>query len=466
MSFPSLPEEFFRPQSVAIVGATKKSGFGGGIPAFLKKNGYGDRLYLVNPRETEIDGLPVYRSVKDIPRAIDLAVIIVPKTQVHSVITDCIEKKIRAIILETAGFGETGPEGAALEDNIKELLSGTGTRLIGPNCVGLVNPHDRFASTEVAFDEIQPGNVGVIAQSGVFGNIVADWAPSQELALSSLVTIGNRIDVDETDMLYHFGADERTDVIVLYLEGAKNGARFMKAAREVALKKPVVVYKSGRTELGKKAAASHTGSMSGDDALYDAFFHQSGVIRAATFQELFDIARVFSREPLMQGTNISVVTTSGSLGVMAVDAAFQLGLQFPELGPDTKAAVREHAPAWMNVKNPLDVGPSGLFGIALEAALKDEHVQGVIAIPVIPGEIIKSFVKAGIDPSLMFGDPEKIRKSVSKKPVLVYTVGSTFWMKLIKDLLGPHVTMVSSPETAAKALWALHRYRLFREKSK
>jgi len=465
MPFPSLPEEFFRPRSVAIIGATKKAGFGSGIPAFLKRNGYGDRLYLVNPRETEIEGLPVYRRVIDIPHSIDLAIIIVPKEHVHAVIRDCLEKEIRAIILESAGFSETGPEGAVLEEGIERLLRGSGARLIGPNCVGLINPHDCFASTEVDFDEIRPGNVGVIAQSGVFGNIVADWAPSQGLALSGLVTIGNRIDVDESDMLYHFGADERTDVIVLYLEGAKNGQRFMKAAREVSLKKPVLVYKSGRTEVGKKAAASHTGSLSGDDVLYDAFFHQSGVIRASTFQELFDLARVFSREPLMKGPNISVVTSSGSLGVMAADAAFQLGLQFPDLGPDTVAAVRGHAPAWMNVKNPLDVGPSGLFGVALEAALRDKQVSGVIAIPVIPGTIIKSIVDAGIDPAFMFGEAEKIRKAAPEKPVLIYTVGSNFWVQLVKDMFGPHLTMVSSPEVAAKALWALYRYNRFRNEA-
>jgi len=465
MPFPSLPEAFFSPRSVAIIGATKKSGFGSGIPAFLKRNGYGDRLYLVNPRETEIEGLPVYRRVLDIPHPIDLAIIIVPKEHVHGVIRDCLEKGIRAIILESAGFSETGSEGKALERDIERLIRGTGTRLIGPNCVGLINPHGRFASTEVAFDEIRPGNVGVIAQSGVFGNIVADWAPSQDLALSGLVTIGNRIDVDESDMLYHFGADERTDVIVLYLEGAKNGQRFMKAAREVSLKKPVLVYKSGRTEVGKKAAASHTGSLSGEDALYDAFFHQSGVVRASTFQELFDLARVFSREPLMKGTDISVVTSSGSLGVMAADAAFQLGLRFPDLGPDTVAAVRGHAPAWMNVRNPLDVGPSGLFGIALEAALRDERVHGVIAIPVIPGTIIKSIIDGGVDPSFMFGEAGKIRKTAPEKPALVYTVGSNFWVRLVKDLFGPHLTMVNSPEAAAKALWALYRYNRFRSEA-
>ncbi|MCK9274839.1 MAG: CoA-binding protein [Syntrophales bacterium] len=466
MPFPSLPDAFFRPRNIAVIGATKKAGFGGGIPAFLKRNGYGERLFLVNPRETEIEGLPVYRRLTDITGNIDCAIIIVPKMQVPAIMKDCLDKGVRAVILETAGFSETGDEGRTLENDIKELIQGTHTRVIGPNCVGLINPHDRFGSTEVDFDEIRPGNIGVIAQSGVFGNIVADWSPSQDMALSALVTIGNRIDVDESDMLYHFGADTKTDVIVLYLEGAKDGMRFMKAAREVARVKPVIILKSGRTEMGKKAAASHTGSMSGDDALYEAFFRQSGVVRASNFQELFDLARVFSREPLMEGPDISVVTSSGSLAVMAADAAHQLGLGFPDLGQETVEAVRSRAPAWMNVKNPLDVGPSGLFGTALKAALNDEKIKGVLAIPVIPGTIIKSMVESGMDPALLYGDPESIRKTAPGKPALVYSVGSEFWTKLVKDMFGPHFTLISSPDTAAKAFFALYKYRQFREKIK
>ena len=457
-----LPREFFQPRSIVIAGASKKGGFGSGIPKLLKRSGYADRLYLVNPREREIEGLQVYKRITDIDAEIDLAIVVVPRDHVKGVLEDCAAKNIRAVILETAGFSETGPEGARLEREIGTLARNAGMRIIGPNCVGLINPHDRFASTEVALEEMEPGNIGVIAQSGVFGNIVADWAPSQDLNVSSLVTIGNRADVDETDMLYHFAADERTDVIVLYLEGAKDGERFRRAAREAAARKPVLVYKSGRTEAGKRAAASHTGSMTGEDGLYDGLLRQSGVIRASSFQELFDLARVFARQPLMKGSDIGVVTSSGSLGVMATDAAFQLGLHLPELSPATIDALREEAPPWMNVKNPLDLGPSHLFGAGLEAALRDPRINGVIAIPVIPYAIIDSLMKAGVAPELIFGDPEQIRKTLPDKPVVTYTVGSSSWLSLIRKMFGPHMTLVSSAETASKALWALHRYHLFR----
>lgn len=457
-----LPREFFQPRSIVIAGASKKGGFGSGIPRVLKRSGYADRLYLVNPREREIEGLPVYKRITDIDDEIDLAIVIVPRNHVTGVLEDCAAKNIRAVILETAGFSETGPDGARLEREIGALAKKTGMRIIGPNCVGLINPHDRFASTEVALEEMKPGNIGVIAQSGVFGNIVADWAPSQDLNVSSLVTIGNRVDVDETDMLYHFAADERTDVIVLYLEGAKDGERFRKAAREASARKPVLVYKSGRTEAGKRAAASHTGSMTGEDGLYEGLLRQSGVIRASSFQELFDLARVFAAQPLMEGRDIGVVTSSGSLGVMATDAAFQLGLHLPELSPATVDALREEAPPWMNVKNPLDLGPSHLFGAGLEAALRDPRINGVIAIPVIPYAIIESLMAGDIGPEVLFGDPGQIRKALPGKPVVTYTVGSSSWISLVRTMFGPHMTLVSSAETASRALWALYRYRLFR----
>ena len=174
--------------------------------------------------------------------------------------------------------------------------------MIGPNCLGVINPHASFTTTQVNLEALRPGNIGVIAQSGTFGNILADWAPTQDLCFSKLVTIGNRLDVDETDCLLYLADDDRTDVIVLYLEGVKDGGRFYEAARSVSRRKPILVYKGGRSQAGRKAAASHTGSLTGEDELYEAIFRQTGVIRAASFQELFDMARVFSREPLMAGT--------------------------------------------------------------------------------------------------------------------------------------------------------------------
>lgn len=458
----SLPEAFFKPGTVAIVGASKKTKFGSGISDMLVKHGYRDRLYLVNPREKEINGMPVYASLDDIPAPIDLAIVVVPAPQVPNVIMDCIRLGIPAVVLESAGFSETGPEGARLEAEVRKLLQGTKTRVIGPNCLGLINTHESFATTEVNLEGLRPGNIGVIAQSGAFGNILADWAPTQDLFFSKLVTIGNRLDVDETDCLDYFADDDKTDVIVLYLEGVHNGRRFYETLREVARRKPILVYKGGRSAAGRKAIASHTGSLAGEDELYEGIFRQSGVLRASSFQELFDMARVFSREPFMAGPRVCVVTGSGSLGVMMADACTGCGLELPELMPETVRTLREIAPAWMNVKNPLDVGPSGIYAAAMKAAVTDPQIDGVIAVPILPEVFVHKFAQLGMDIQSMYGNPEEWRRLAPDKPVLMFTVGGPSWLESIHKTYGPVISQVSSPEIAARSLAASYRYRLFR----
>jgi acyl-CoA synthetase (NDP forming) len=458
----SLPHVFFKPGTVAVVGASKKARFGSSIPGLLLKHGYQDNLYLVNPREKEINGLPVYTRLLDIPAPIDLVIILVPAPQAPSVIAECIEKNVPAVVLESAGFSEVSPEGALLEEEIRSLLQGTKTRVIGPNCLGVINTHESFSTTEVNLENLRPGNIGVIAQSGTFGNILVDWAPTQGLFFSKLVTIGNRIDVDETDCLLYLADDDKTDVIVLYMEGVKDGRRFYEAAREVSRRKPILIYKSGRSPAGRKAAASHTGSLTGEDELYEALFRQSGVIRATSFQELFDMARVFSREPTMAGPRVCVVTVSGSLGVMAADACTECGLELPDLSPKTVSTLREIAPAWMNVKNPLDVGPSGTFASALKAVVTDPQIDGVIAIPILPEVIMSHITESGIDIRSMYGDPEELRILSPNKPIVLYTLGGPQWIETIHKTYGQTFSLVSSLENAARALSASFWYSKLR----
>jgi acetyltransferase len=453
-----LPNAFFKPQSVAIIGASVKKVFGSTIPRTLIELGYRDNLYLVNPHQKEIEGMPVYARITDIPHPIELAIVVVPGARVPDVIRGCLAKGVQAVIIESAGFSEIGPEGARLEEEIKELIRGSHMRIIGPNCIGIINTHERFATTEVNFNELREGNIGVIAQSGVFGNILTDWAPTQNLAFSKVITIGNRIDVDETDMVYYLADDEKTDVIVLYLEGVKDGHRFIRALSEVTPKKPILVYKSGRTEQGRKAAASHTGSISGEDVLYEGLFRQAGAIRAYSFQELFDMARVFGDEPLMTGPNVGIVTCSGSLGVMAADECARLGLQFPALLPDAVAELSDQAPPWMKIGNPLDVGPSGLFSIAINAVLKDDRINGMITFPVVPGTTVKTLEREGINLELLFGDAVEYRILSRHKPLLMYTFGGAYWMHKVQQIFGGAFTIVSSPEIASRALWALYAY--------
>lgn len=453
-----LPHEFFKPGTVAVIGASKKSVFGGGIPGMLLRHGYQSRLYLVNPREKEIGGLPVYARLTHIPVPIDLAIIVVPAAHVAAVIAECIDKCVPAVVLESAGFGEAGPEGVQREEELRKLLQDTKTRVIGPNCLGVIDTHESFSTTAVDLERMRPGNIGVIAQSGAFGNVLADWAPMHDLCFSKLVTIGNRLDVDETDCLLYLADDDETGVIVLYLEGVKDGRRFYEAARQVSRYKPILVYKSGRSPAGREAAASHTGSLTGEDELYEALFRQSGVMRAASFQELFDMARVFSCEPIMAGPRVCIVTGSGSLGVMAADACTAWGLELPGLSPETVCALREIAPAWMNVKNPLDVGPSGTYAACLKAAAADPQIDGVIAVPILPEVVMRHTMEMGMEIRSMYGDPEELRRLAPNKPIVFFTLGGPGWIEAVRETYGPTFSLVSSLENAARALSASYQF--------
>ncbi|HVP79387.1 MAG TPA: CoA-binding protein, partial [Thermodesulfobacteriota bacterium] len=303
------------------MGARKSFGFGYGIPLFLQKQGWGNRLFLVNPGGGELHGQPVYKRVQDVPSPVDLAIVIVPAEAVPGVMEDVGERGIRNIILETAGFAEIGERGVALQERVKALAMQYGIRVIGPNCVGVVNTENRFCSVEIIEESLTPGPLSIIAQSGVFGNILLDYLPQYGLFVSKAVTLGNRVDVDESDVLDYLDRDSATRVILVYLEGTVNGRRFMESLARVTKKKPVLILKSGRTEAGKQATASHTGSLSGRDNIYGAAFAQAGAIRAESLSQLIDLARVFTTQPLPQGNRLGIITTSGSLGALSTDFA-------------------------------------------------------------------------------------------------------------------------------------------------
>jgi acyl-CoA synthetase (NDP forming) len=459
---PPISESFFSPRRVAVIGATNKFGFGYGVPKYLMEHGYRDRLYLVNPKQTEIFGLPVYPSITDVPAEIDLAIIVTPAPAIPDVIAGCLEKGVGSIIIESAGFSETGPEGRRLEESISDMAAGTSTRIIGPNCVGVVNPRNGFATTEISLSGLKPGHIAVVAQSGVFGNILMDWAPTQNLGLSKVITIGNRLDVDECDVLAYLAEDEATRVIVLYMEGVKDGPRFAATARRVAAKKPVLVLKTGRTEAGGAATASHTGSLAGNDAIYNGIFRQSGLIRADNYIELFDMAKVLAGQPPPSEPTVAVVTSSGSMGAMTTDACIRLGLHLPPFPGEVIEHLRSQAPAWMNVRNPLDVGPSGLFGPAAAAAMETAAMQSVILIPVIPQMVLQDLEASGVkmDMAGWFGDIRKIRRKHPEKPLIAVTLGSSGWMQMIRDFLGDDIPILATPENAARAISELYAFGL------
>jgi acetyltransferase len=458
-------QNFFEPQGVVVVGARRSFGFGYGIPLFLQKQGWGNRLALVNSAGGQLHGQNIYRRVRDVPSPIDLAIVIVPAEAVPGVMEEIGKRGIRSVIIETAGFAEIGEKGRALQERVKAIAVQYRMRVIGPNCVGVVNTGNRFCSVELMEESLTPGPLSIIAQSGVFGNILLDHLPQYGLFISKAVTLGNRLDVDESDVLDYLDRDPMTQVIMMYLEGAANGRRLMQSLAHVTQKKAVLILKSGKTEAGKRATASHTGSLSGKDPIYRAAFAQAGAIRAESLSQLIDLARVFTTQPLLKGNRLGIITTSGSLGALATDVAVSSGLTVPPLSSLTLKQAREISPDWMNVKNPLDIGPSGVYSKLLPMLLADPGIDMVLAIMVIPYVAVRHFKSAGMTARDWFGDIASIREQCPDKPLLGVVVGHPAYVNDITSLCGRSVPVFTSPEPAAQALAAFWSYSKARKKS-
>ena len=461
-------QNFFEPQAVAVVGARRSFGFGYGIPLFLQKHGWGDRLYLVNPVGGKLHGQTVYRRVPDVPGPVDLAIVIVPAGSVPGVMEEIGEAGIRSVIIETAGFAETGKAGLALQEKVKAIAAGYRMRVIGPNCVGVVNTENKFCSVELIEESLTPGPLSIIAQSGVFGNILLDHLYQYGLLISKAVTLGNRMDIDESDVLDYLDRDPMTRVIMIYLEGTADGRRLMTPLARVTKKKPVLVLKSGRTEAGKRATASHTGSLSGQDDIYRAAFAQAGAIRAETLSQLIDLARIFTTQPLAKGNRLGIITTSGSLGALATDVAVSNGLAVPPLSSSMVNQIRgkEISPDWMNLKNPLDIGPSAIYGRLLPLLLADPEIDMVLAIMVIPYAPVITLKGAGFAMRDWFGDIASIREQHPDKPLVGVVVGHPELLNDIVSISGRSVPVFASPESAAKALAILWSYSKARQTSR
>ncbi len=458
---------FYHPQNVALVGVSSSFGFASGLPRFLVSQGWGDRVYPVNPKIKEIEGLRVYPSVKEIPVDIDLACIMVPAPVVPTVLRECIDKGVKAVILMSAGFAEIGPEGRKLQESVAEMAREAGIRMVGPNCIGVVNVPHRFATVEILLDELQPGNISIIAQSGVFGNILLDGMPSQDIRVAKVATIGNRADLDETDFLNYFADDPDTGVVILYLESIRRGREFLETARKVSLRKPILAYLGGQTEAGRKATSSHTGSMAGFRRLDKSLLRQAGIWIARDPAELLDTAKVFSLCPVPKGDRVLVVTASGSLGVMAADRLSEENLSLADPSPSSLAPLREKAPGWMNLGNPLDVGPSGLFREGMNVGLTSEEVDAVIAFPVIPWAVVSPLLEKDPEaPAGMFVDRENLEAALASKPVILSVQGHPKWAEACGRFFSEKVPTVSTPQAAVVALAALSRYGLWRRRNR
>lgn len=383
---------FIEPQSVAVVGASRDpEKIGSMVLHNLLRIGYAGRIYPINPQAGEIEAIQAYPTLVDVSDPIDLAVIAVPLAHVDGVVDDCIAKGVRGILLLTAGYSETGAEGREHESQLLAKVRAAGIRLIGPNCFGVINT-DPDVRLNTSFSPIQPlhGSVGMLTQSGALGQAILDYARELNLGLSNFVSVGNKADVSGNDLLQYWMQDDRTNVVLLYLESFGNPRKFSRIAREVARHKPIVCVKSGRSRAGAKAATSHTGSLAGSDLAAEALFRQCGVIRTNTLEELFDVASFLAHQPLPSGPRVAILTNAGGPAIMTADACEAAGLELPTLHDRTVNALRSFLPPAASVANPVDMIASAdaeQYGLAMKALLDDPNVDSVIVlfVPLHPG---------------------------------------------------------------------------------
>ena len=385
----NLMKTLFSPRSVAVVGAsTRPDSVGRAIFSNILFSGYTGIVYPVNPKAHGILGVRAYHSVWDIPGEVDLAVIIVPSGAVSSVLEKCGEKGVKGAVVITAGFKEVGQHGLELEQEVKRTIRRCDISLIGPNCLGIINTDPKY-SLNATFARSMPreGNIAFISQSGALGVAALEYAHEQNIGLSKFVSMGNKADVTENDLLMALKDDPQTDVILLYLEDLADPEGFIKQAKEITgdvqHKKPILAIKSGRTAEGAKAASSHTGALARSDEAYDAVFIESGVLRVETLEELFDYAQAFASQPLPKSNRVAIVTNAGGPGIMATDACIRYGLTLANFKEETTEKLKEGLPPTANINNPVEIigdAKEDRYELALKSVLEDENVDGVIAI--------------------------------------------------------------------------------------
>ncbi|MFX1374485.1 MAG: acetate--CoA ligase family protein [Promethearchaeota archaeon] len=424
---------FFNPKTVAIIGASETPRFGLGTTAYLLNSTF--KTYPININKDKILGHKAYKNIKDVPDKIELAIIIVGNDYVLQSVKDCIEKDVKGIIIESAGFAETGIEKyTKIQFEIERIIKESKIRVIGPNCVGVTNFSNKFTTSDMDFIQPSKGHIAVIAQSGVLGNVFIDWANSQGILFSKAATIGNKIDVDEVDLLEYLNEDPETKIITLYLEGTKRGKELKIMLGK--MKKPVLILKNGRSEIGSRAVNSHTGSIAGNDRIYDSLFKQyPSIFRVNNFYEMFNIAHAFATQPLPNGKNVAIVTGSGSLGALACDEIEKQGLTLANLTDATIGTIRSVIPNWVSIGGTIDLGPSMFqtFTPSIKAIFEDKNVDCVLfifSVPRVPMQRMGSFAVENIRSQM--NDLKYIAKKF-EKPCIIVSFGSRWVFNLVKE---------------------------------
>lgn len=452
----------FEPRSIAVIGAGRQPGtIGRDLLRKLLDFGFNGIVYPVNPTAKFINSMRAYRSVLEIPDPVDMAVICVPKHLALQAVDDCGRKEVKAIIMITAGFAETGEEGAKLERQILEKVKSYGIRMIGPNSMGVINADPQFSmDATFAGPKPAPGNIGFLSQSGALGVAILERTTGMQLGLSSFVSLGNRTDVSVDDVLAFWRDDSRTEIVLLYIESFGNAQNFIKVAREMVRTKPIIAVKSGRTGAGARAASSHTASLAATDVAVDAIFDAAGILRVDTVEMLFNYAQAFATQPLPKGKRVAVISNGGGPAILATDAVEGAGLTMTEFSPETTAKLKSVLADLASPRNPVDmVSSAGTihFETVVENVLNDPNVDAAIVIFVLPVTTDSSDIARGI--SSAYSKCKHLGK-----PVL------TCFMTRDGDVTGTPILRKAGlpvyifPESAVHSLAAMNHFREIQER--
>ena len=452
-------DKIMKPKSIAVVGAsTKEHTIGSDIMKRLQEYKFNGNIYPVNPKGGIIEGLQAYTSVSEIPEEVDLAIIVVNAKFVLSTIDQCHEKGIKGLCIITAGFKETGAEGAEAEKQLLAKVREYGMRCVGPNCLGVVNTHPEI-KMDGCFAESLPerGNIGFVSQSGALGGGILNILKDLNLGFAQFISIGNQADVNAETALEYWENEEDVEQILLYMESIQNPANFRKLASRISKKKPILALKAGRSAAGASAASSHTGSLAGADKAANALLNQSGVIREYSLKELFDTAKVFANCPIPKGDRVAIITNSGGPGIMATDAICEHGMQMAKITDETKAKLRSFLPSAASVKNPIDMiasAPIEHYKETLKTVIADENVDMIITI-YLPFLGLKDI---DVAKALM-----EIKAEHPEKPIIgVFMTKNDFFTKLSDMKVNMPFFMYA--EEAADGLNRLNQQRLWMER--
>jgi len=453
-------EKFFDPKSVAIVGASQKEGkVGHEILANIVSGGYEGKIFPVNPGAETIKGLRCYADLGSIGEKPDLVVIVVPAKVVPGVMRECGRLKVEAVIIITAGFKEVGKEGQQLEQEVREIARRSGIRVIGPNCLGVIVPGGKL-NASFGGDLPRCGGTAYLSQSGALLAAILDMANASGIGFSKLVSIGNKADVDELDLIKALDTDAQTKVIAGYLESITQGSSFTAEAERISHDKPILLMKSGGTSAGAKAASSHTGSLTGGETAYEAAFGRAGIIRCGSIKQQFDFARAFANQPLPAGPRVAVITNAGGPGIMAADAVEQVGLSFAQLSKVTVEKLCSVLPAAANVHNPIDVLGDALadrYEFALEVVLDDPGVDMVLVL-LTPQAMTDSAATAAA--------VVKVSRAGGRKPILTCFMGAGKIAEGVRILREAKIPRYDSPESAVATMKAMSDYVRWRSRPK